>query len=75
MHLEWREPPRQDKAGRTRFVTDPQFGAGMGLPQLGENLLQGVQIVGDGAVGAAFASPPSARARRFLRVDIESDEQ
>jgi len=48
----------------------------MGLPEFGKDLLQGVQIVGDAAVGAGFAAPIFGQGDgdRF-GVDIESDEQ
>jgi hypothetical protein len=67
---------REDEPGRSRFVTDPQFGARMGFLQFGEHPLQSVQIVGDGAIGAGFAAAPfGAGAGDVLRVDIESEEQ
>jgi hypothetical protein len=75
--LELREPPREHEAGRPRLVADAQFGPGMGLPELGKDLLQRVQVVGDGAVKAHFAA-----AAAFGRgdgdafgVDIKSKEQ
>jgi len=49
-NLQLPQSPREDKAGRPRFIADPQLDAGMGLPEFGEDLLQGVQIMGDGAV-------------------------
>ena len=48
----------------------------MGFPKFREDLLQGVQIVGDGAVGAGLASPTFGQGKGdVLRVDIESDEE
>ena len=48
----------------------------MGLLQFGEDLLQGVQVVGDGAVEAGFAAPAfGERDGDVFRMDIESDEQ
>ena len=57
-------------------MTDAQFGSRMGFPKFREDLLQGVQIVGDGAVGAGLASPAFGKGNGdVLRVDIESDKQ
>ena len=76
MDLELAKPPRQHEAGRTRFVTDAQFDSGMGLPELGENLLQGVQIIGNTAIGAGLAPASFGEGDGdLLGVDIESDEE
>ena len=70
------EPPGQDKAGRPGLVADPQFRTRMGLPEFGKDLLQGMQIVGDGAVEAGGAAVARGEANGdVLRVDIESDEE
>ncbi len=70
------EPPRQDKAGRPRLVADPQFHARMGLLEFGENLLQGMQIIGNAAVKTGRGSVAGSEADGdVLLVDIESDEK
>ena len=74
--LQLGESPRQDKAGRPRLVTDPQFRPRMSLAQFGEDLFQGVQIVGDGAVKADFAAPAFGQGHGdVFGVDVESDEE
>ena len=79
MHLILQPPaalPGPGDGGDASSITTPQFRSGMGLAQPGENLLQGVQIVGDGAVGAGFAAPAFGQGDGdVLRVDIESDEE
>ena len=48
----------------------------MGLLQFGEDLLQTVQVIGDGAVDAGFAAPAFGEGDGdVFRMDIESDEQ
>jgi hypothetical protein len=48
----------------------------MGLLQFGEDLLQGVQVIGDGAVEAGFPAPAFGQGNGdVFRMDIESDEQ
>ena len=48
----------------------------MGLFQFGKDRLQGVQVVGDGAVEAGFPAPAFGHGNGdVFRMDIESDEQ
>ena len=48
----------------------------MGLLQLGEDLLQRMQIVGDAAVGAGLAAASfGERDGDVFGVDVESDKQ
>jgi len=48
----------------------------MGFPELGEDLFQSVQIVGDCPVKAGGAAVAGGEADgEALRVDIESDEE
>jgi hypothetical protein len=43
------------EAAGAGFVGDVEVGAGMGFADLGQDLLQGMEIVGDGAVEADLA--------------------
>ncbi len=74
--LELREPPRQYEARRTGFVADPQLSPGVGFAQLRQDLLQGVEIIGDGAVETGFAAPAFGQGHGdVFGVDVESDEE
>ena len=76
MDLELRAAAGEDEAGRPRLVADPQCGFGMGLPEFGKDLLQGMQIVGDGAVNAGFAAPAfGERDGDVFGMDVESGKQ
>jgi len=65
--LQLPEPPGQDEAGRPGLVADPKFGAGMGLPELGEDLLQGVILQWrlDPVHPAQSATSPLLQANHF----------
>lgn len=74
--LQLRAAARDDEARRPRLIADPQLGPGMGLFQFGKDLLQAVQVIGDGAVEASFAAPAFGEGDGdVFRMDIESDEQ
>ena len=75
LDLELREPPRQDEARRPRLITDAQFRAGMRLAQLRQDLLHGVQVIGDRPVETGLPAPAlRERSGDGFGVDIESDE-
>ena len=74
--LELRAAAREDEPRWPRLVTDAQFGPGTGLLQFGQDLLQGMQIVGDAAVAAGLAATSfGERKGDIFGVDVESDEQ
>jgi hypothetical protein len=57
---------REHKARRARLITKPQFAAGVRAAQFGKDLLQGMQIVGDGAVVAGLATSAFGEGRAMF---------
>ena len=71
-----RATPREHETRRPRLIADAQLRAAMGLLEFRENLLHGVQIIGDRAVEARLPAAAFGECEgQAFGVDVESEKQ